>query len=142
MSRMKARSGALESGTTLVELMTALVMVAILATIAVPSYLQYLQRTRRTEAKTALLQIANNQARFYLQNNTYTSNLAQLGFPVDQTESGFYVVSVPVANALGFRAMAVPAAGSSQAGDADCQQFSIDAQSGRTAAPDPSGQCW
>ena len=129
-------------GTTLVELMTVMAMVAILAMIAVPSYLQYLERARRTDAKTSLLRIAANQERFYLQNNTYTANLAQLGFATNQTESGYYVVSVPAANTLGFQAIALPAPGSSQTKDADCQQFSIDDQNDRIAAPDPNSRCW
>ncbi len=130
------------SGTTLVELMTAVSMVAILTMIAVPSYLQYVERARRTDAKTALLRLAANQERFYLQNNSYTTNLAQLGFASNETESGYYVVNVLVANTLGYQAIAVPAPGSSQNRDTDCQQFTIDAQNERLAAPDPDGQCW
>ena len=129
-------------GTTLVELMIVMAMVAILAMITVPSYLQYLERARRTDAKTALLRVAANQERFYLQNNTYTTNLAQLGFLTGQTESGYYVISVPAANTIGFQAIAIPALGSSQTKDADCQQFGIDDQNGRIAAPDPNSQCW
>lgn len=139
---MNTRGISAACGTTLVELMTVVAMVSILAMIAVPSYLQYVERARRTDAKTSLLRIAANQERFYLQNNTYTTNLAQLGFSTNQTESGYYVVSVPVANTLGFQAIAVPAPGSSQTKDDDCQQFSLDDQSDRIAAPDPNSQCW
>ena len=129
-------------GTTLVELMTVVATVAILSMVAVPSYVQYVERARRTDATTSLLRIAANQERFYLENNTYTTNLAQLGFAANQTESGYYLVSVPAANTLGFQAIAVPAPGSSQMKDADCQQFSIDDQNDRIAAPDPNSQCW
>ena len=129
-------------GTTLVELVTVVAMVAILAMIAYPSYLQYLQRARRTEATAALVRIAANQERFYLQNRTYTTSLAQVGFPGGQTESGYYLISIPLANAADYQVMATAAPGTSQSEDADCQQFSIDDQSVRFAAPDPDGQCW
>ena len=49
--------------------------VAVLAAIAVPSYRQYVLRSHRAEAKTALLNVAAAQERFYLQNNTYTTDL-------------------------------------------------------------------
>ena len=129
-------------GTTLVELVTVVAMVAILAMIAYPSYLQYLQRARRTEATAALVRLAANQERFYLQNRTYTNNLAQLGFPDGQTESGYYLISIPLANAADYQVVATAAPGTSQSEDADCQQFSIDDESVRFAAPDPDGRCW
>ncbi len=127
---------------TLVELITVVAMVAILSMIAFPSYFQYQQRVRRMDAKIALEQIATYQERNYVTNFTYTSNLANLGFASSQTESGFYVISVPVADTQGFQAIAVPAPGSGQANDIDCQQFTIDNQSARGAAPDPDGKCW
>ena len=141
MNNAAHRRGA-SHGTTLVELMIVVAMVAILGMIAYPSYLQHLVRVRRTEATAALVRIATNQERFYLQNRTYTSDLAQLGFPDLQTESGYYLISVPVANSLDFRVVAVPAPGSSQIDDTDCQQFSIEDQSVRLATPDPEGRCW
>lgn len=129
-------------GVTLVELITVVAMVAILSMIAYPNYSQYQQRARRMDAKTALQKIATNQERNYVTNFSYTSNVAQLGFSSNQTESGFYVISVPVANAQSFQAIAVPAPGSGQANDSDCQQFTIDNQSTRGAEPDPDGECW
>ncbi len=141
MSNTAYRRGA-GYGTTLVELVTVVAMVAILGMIAYPSYLQHLVRARRAEATAALVRIATNQERFYLQNRTYTSDLAQLGFPDLQTESGYYLISVPVANLLDFRVVAVPAPGSSQIDDADCQQFAIEDQSARFATPDPERRCW
>jgi type IV pilus assembly protein PilE len=130
------------SGVTLVELVTVVAIIAILTVIGAPSYLQYLQRTRRTEATATLLKIATSQQRFYLQNRTFTANLALLGFPDGRTESGYYTISVPVADARDFRIVAVPAPGSAQLADEDCQQFSLDAGSARSALPDPEGRCW
>ena len=129
-------------GMTLVELVVVVGLIAILSVIAVPGYFDYMQRARRTEARTALLRLATNQERFYIQNNTYTTNLNQLGFSTNQTESGNYLISVAAADTLGFQAMAVPAPGSAQITDTDCMQFTIDDQSDRTAMPDPDGRCW
>ena len=57
-------------GVTLLELMIVVVIVGILASIAYPSYRQFMERAKRTEAKALLLEIATNQERCYLQNNT------------------------------------------------------------------------
>ena len=131
-----------EYGMTLVELIIVVAMVAILSMIAYPNYSEYQQRARRMDAKTALQQIATDQERFYVTNLTYTTNLAQLGLSSNQSESGFYVISVPTADEQGFQAIAVPAPGSSQANDNDCQQFTIDDQSVRGSSPDLEGKCW
>ena len=55
-------------GVTLLELMIVVVIIGLLSIIAVPSYRQYSIRAHRTEAKTALIRLATNQERFYLQN--------------------------------------------------------------------------
>ena len=127
---------------TLTELIIVVAIVAILGMIALPNYSEYQQRARRVDAKNALEQIATLQERFYVTNFTYTNDLTQLGFGGNETELGLYVISVPTANAQGFQATAVPAPGSRQFLDADCQQFGIDSNGLRTAAPDPKGKCW
>ena len=57
-------------GVTLIELMIVIVIIAILAAVSYPSYREFTARAKRNEARAALLQIATNQERFYLQNNT------------------------------------------------------------------------
>jgi len=136
-----------QHGVTLIELMLVVVIVAILGMIAVPSYRQYSMRAQRTEAKTALLRIATNQERFYLQNNTYTNNLAALGFPGGVSEYGVYTLNVPVANAQTYQATATPTPGGGINGknmtsDAECAQFSINSQGVKAAAPDLNNTCW
>lgn len=149
-NRPETRPGGLDDGqkgVTLVELMVVVVIVGILAAIAVPSYRQYTIRAQRTEAKTALLQVATNQARFYLQNNTYTNNLAALGFPGGTSDQGVYTLAVPLANAVTFQVTAVPTPGGGVNGvdmtsDGDCALFSINSQGVRAANPDPTNGCW
>jgi len=143
--RLGLRSAA--QGITLLELMVVVVVIGVLATIAIPSYRQYSMRAQRTAAKTALLRLATNQERFYLQNNTYTNNLAALGFPGGVSEKGVYQLQVTVANNITYQAQATPMPGGGFNGidmnaDGDCQLFSINAQGVRAAIPDPNTSCW
>jgi type IV pilus assembly protein PilE len=136
------------AGVTLIELMMVVVLVAIMTAIALPSYRQYAIRTHRTEAKTALLRLATNQERWYLQNNTYSGDLTDLGFPASgETEHAVYTITIDAADTLTWQATAEPTVGGGdngvdQTSDAKCQSFTIDATGVQTADPDPNGDCW
>lgn len=86
------------AGITLLELMIVVVIVAVLAALSYPNYREYATRAKRNEAKAALLKCATNQERLYLQNQTFSNNLAQLGFASNLTDSGTYQISVGGAN--------------------------------------------
>jgi type IV pilus assembly protein PilE len=144
-NRLTARNHV--TGVTLIELMVVVIVIGILAAIGVPSYRNYTMRAQRTEAKTALLRLAANQERFYLQFNTYTNDLVALGFVGGMSENGVYTLAVGAANTTTFQATATPTPGGGTNGvdqsvDADCASFTIDSAGVRSAAPDPSGRCW
>ena len=58
-------------GFTLVELMIAVAIVGILASIAYPSYQDSVRKSRRADAKGALLGFANAMERHFTENNSY-----------------------------------------------------------------------
>jgi type IV pilus assembly protein PilE len=68
------------SGFTLIELIVAMVIAAILAAIAIPSYSTYVLKSHRTEAKSALLDIASLEERYFSANNKYTQTPSDLGY--------------------------------------------------------------
>lgn len=137
-----------QNGVTLIELLTVIVVLGILASIAVPSYRNYLLRAQRTEATTALLNLQAAQEKFYLQNNAYTDQVAAappagLGL-MATTERGFYDIAVTLTNVdQGYTATADPVAGAGQADDTRCTQFSI-TDTGTRGATGPGGRdyCW
>lgn len=138
-----------QGGITLLELMTVLVIVSILTAIAVPSYRRYSVRAQRTEAKTALLQLATNEERFYLQNNAYTLNPTAIGFAGNVSENGVYTLAIATVGGVtqDFTATATPTAGGGTNGvdmttDGECASFTITSSGVRSAAPDPNGKCW
>ncbi len=131
---------ALSRGMSLVELIVVLLIIAILGIVGLPSYRGYMERAQRTEAKDALLRLANNQERFYLQNNTYTTDVTNLGFATGgYTDDGSYTVSVTAADRQGFTARATIASSGGMVSDDECGWFQIDEAGDRTAE---SAICW
>ena len=65
-------------GFTLIELMVAVVILAIIVGIAYPSYRNYMVQTRRSDAQSILTQVTNNQEKFFSNCNRYTTTMAGL----------------------------------------------------------------
>jgi len=142
-------------GVTLVELMVVMVILAVLMSVAVPSYRQYTLRANRAEGQSMLLQAAANQERFYLQGYTYATN-AQLtlvppnGLGMQNvSESGYYQIAVAAADAASFVVVANAQAG--QTSDADCRVMAIDERGRRYGGAGPvdfdgagnnADECW
>lgn len=82
-------------GFSLIELMTVIAVVAILMTLAVPSYRQYVLRTNRMEAINVLLEVASCQERIYVRLNQYDSNRCGAAAT---TTNGLYTVSMATSN--------------------------------------------
>lgn len=78
---MAKYSGAVgQKGVTMIELMIVIVIIAIIASVAYPSYTQFVVRAKRTAGKSMLLQIANRQQQFFMDNKRYAANLTRLGY--------------------------------------------------------------
>lgn len=139
------------AGFTLIELLIAIVVAAILVSIAIPSYSGYVQRARRSEATTALLRAQAAQEKFFVQFGRYAPALAAappdgLGLPAT-TESGFYGLTLAITEGgAGFRVTATVRPGTPQADDIRCASFAIDhngLRSARNAADeDTARDCW
>jgi type IV pilus assembly protein PilE len=138
------------AGFTLIELMVVLVIASVLIAIAVPSYISSARKSRRTEAKTALLDMAGREERYFDTSSppVYTIVPSQLGygaaaFPVT-VGSGYYSVTLvltAVAGVPGYTITATPVAGSDQAKDAQCQTFTLTNTGVQTSAPNTTA-CW
>ena len=139
--RMRAKLMHTMRGITLIELMIVVVIIGFMAVIAYPNYREFAARAKRNEAKAALLQIATNQERFYLQNNTYTCDMTRLGFSAAAgfvTESRSYTVDVTACDANNFTAQAVYNNPDAEAGK--CGTFQINGRNVKTSAP--LADCW
>ncbi|MDL2198430.1 type IV pilin protein [Halopseudomonas aestusnigri] len=72
-------------GFTLIEVMITVVIVAILAAIAYPSYRQYIIRSDRAAAQSVMMDIANREQQFLMANRAYASKatVTASGFSLD-----------------------------------------------------------
>ena len=152
----------LEGQLVVITIMVTVVIVTVLVGIAVPSYIDKVRKSRRTEAKTALLDLAGREERFFTTNPTGYSNApANLGyaaFPA-QVGSGYYTITVsciaasgaalgcdPNANAPNgpsYYLIATPVAGTSQAADTQCTSFAVDSIGNQfSTGTYTSQQCW
>lgn len=136
-------------GFTLIELMIAVAVVGILCALAYPSYVESIRKSRRAEAKSALLELASRQERYFTTHNAYAETPAALGygaaaFPIDVRYGGdaYYRLSVAVAPGLmSWVASAAPTG--SQIPDR-CGSYTIDqlGTEGNVGGTETSARCW
>jgi type IV pilus assembly protein PilE len=133
-------------GFTLIELMIVISIVAILASVALPSYQDSVRKGRRSEGISLLLDIANRQEQLMLDRSTYTADMTVLGFAADPavSEDGHYNVDAAactggtIATCYVLTATAVGA----QADDSGCATLILDSFGRRTATGTQADQCW
>ena len=130
-------------GMTLIELIIVVAIVAILASVALPSWKSQVQKARRADARNTLMFVQVEQEKYRADNGSYTSSMATLGLSgYNSTSRDYYNVSIVSSSATAFVASAAPNTNGGQNSDS-CGTFAIN-QSG----PDESGSyasitdCW
>ena len=143
-----------QRGFTLIELVVVMMIVGILAAVAIPSYRSYVTRSQRSDAKDAVLALATQQEKHYLQCNAYatvidaaTDCAAGEMVGTDTSKNGWYALTTASGDtSLLFTATATAVNGENQWKDADCRSFTVN-QAGVRSALDAGGsdnteECW
>lgn len=148
------------AGFTLIELMVVVAIVAILATIALPSYQDSVQKTRRSDAQAALFSAATAQEKWYFQRGSYSNNVDEIGGNAGTllSSEGYYTITinnnVNNGRCVGgggvafncFILTATPVVPGPQANDTTCATMTLD-QTGRKQSLDnlrveTTAICW
>ncbi|MEO7853788.1 MAG: type IV pilin protein [Rubrivivax sp.] len=133
-------------GFTLIELMITVAIIAILASIALPSYQEYVRRGRRADAQSFLQEVAARQQHFLLDRRAYGTDITTatsaggLGMTIPTNVSGFYGVAMVTDNAAAppiFNLTATPSG--SQAYE-KCGTLTLDSRGVKAASG--AGTCW
>lgn len=77
-------------GFTLIELMIVVAILAVLSAIAVPQYQGYVLKGRRAAAQAFLLQAAQRQQQYFLDNRSFAPSLSGLGLSMTSDVSPYY----------------------------------------------------
>jgi type IV pilus assembly protein PilE len=136
-----------QSGFTLAELMAVVVIVAILASIALPSYREQVKRAARADAKAALMENAQFLEQNFTESNRYDKDSSgePVALPFTQSpreDSAKYTIAV-VATSTTFTLTAAPVEGGMMDGDA-CGSFTLNqlGQKNVVNATKSASDCW
>ncbi len=141
-----------QAGFTLLELMIVCAIIAILASIAYPSYTRYITRTHRVAAEGCLSEYANYMERFYTTNLNYSKDISsgnklKDNFPVLDCASASqtgdnYQYTLASATSTAYTVDATPV-GTQLARDTECGTLSLNqaGQRGKTGTGTIE-KCW
>lgn len=155
------RRSSSQPGFTLIELMIAVAIVAIISALAYPSFMDSFRKGRRSEAFAAINAVQLAQERWRANNATYSSQLTAAADAVPPglaqratTPSGYYQVELTGAGASGYTVVATANDGTSQAADTRCRKLGAQVTGGNikrgsgqssidwSATNPDSGNCW
>lgn len=127
-----------QRGMTLIELMVATAIVAILAAIAFPSYQAQVRKSRRAAAQAFLMDVATRQHQRMLDVRSYAATLAELNMSAPSELNGFYNITIPAPSpgAPNFTIRATPIG--TQLKDTACNPLTLT----NTGAKSPAAGCW
>jgi type IV pilus assembly protein PilE len=123
----KPRSASLQRGFTLIELMIVVAVAAVLALIAVPSYMDTVRKSRRADAMAGLMRWQQFQERVRGNQPAYASAVASMPGPPSTSDSpeGHYTLSIDAAGPAGYTMSATAKSGSPQFADTKCRKLTV-----------------
>ena len=144
----ESHAGVHVAGFSMIEMLIVLAIIAILGTIAYPSYKDKVYSGRRSDARTALSDLATRLESYYAKTNTYATATIGTGnatdvLPAALTSQGYYTLAIDAANttATTYSITATPTG--VQAGDTRCLTLIINSLNVRTVkGTAPATSCW
>jgi type IV pilus assembly protein PilE len=128
-----------QGGFSLVELMTVVVVISILAAIAIPAYRQQVIRSTRTDAKVALTSMAGLLERCLSRFNAYDDPGCITGLPLTTADNTYTITGVLAPGTFALTATPINGqAQDNQCGALTLNQLGVQGVTGSL----PVNQCW
>jgi type IV pilus assembly protein PilE len=131
------------AGFSLIELVVALAVIAVLAAIALPSYQASMRKSRRTEGKVLLQTVLAAEERYYVNFNHYTADTGSAGIATakESLPSGYYALTKLDLGAGAQSVIATVSPRNAQQDDA-CGDLTLDSTGHRDATGASAAECW
>ena len=110
-----------QGGITLMELMIVVAIISIVSAIAYPNYTRFVAKSKRASSVSVMLQVADRQQQFFMDNKRYATDMTSLGYeanPIMINDDGTvvaagdskrtYELSFQSASAMAYTILATP----------------------------------
>jgi type IV pilus assembly protein PilE len=142
-----------QAGVTLMELLIVVAIISMIAAYAYPSYTQFVTRSKRAIGASALLQIADRQQQFFMDNKRYATTLTRLGYASDSImvddegqvvtvgdDDRIYQVEISASNFVTYELTATPQLNHAKK-DSSCGNLTL-THSGEKGQSGTGDKCW
>lgn len=135
-------------GFSLIELMVVVAIVGILSAVAFPSYSSYIARSKRAECRVALMQVMQQQERYYTQQNTYlafsadSSNVPMKQFSGESSSSSACLISSEACSVDSGLTTCVLVTGVPVKADATVGNFTLQSDGTKGCTGSDQSKCW
>ena len=143
----------LQRGVTLMELLIVVAIISVIASVAYPSYTQFIVRSKRTAATGMLMQVADRQQQYFMDNKRYAASLTDLGFDADSVmvddegqvvpvgdDDRVYSIEISASNFVTYELAATPQLKQAEK-DTKCGKLTLD-QTGKRGQSGSGDSCW
>ena len=93
-SSVNAASTRYQRGVSLIELGVVIAIIGIIAAFIIPSFMEQSAKGRRTDGQSLLLKASQRMKTYYTENNTFTTDVADIGYASNISPEGYYTLSV------------------------------------------------
>ncbi len=131
-----------EIGITLIELLTVICIIGILAAFSYPMFAEQAAKGRRAQARSLIYEVLQHEEKFFTENNTYTTDLTALGYsdPLETSEST-HSVALAV-GPTGDLTTSVQITGTAIVPDAKCATLTLTSANGQSGTGSLPSVCW
>jgi type IV pilus assembly protein PilE len=139
---MKQPTRTREVGVTLIELLTVICVIGILAAFSYPMFDEQAAKGRRAQARALMYEVLQHEEKFFTENNIYTVDVTALGYgnPLQTTEAT-HTVTLAVGPTGDLRT-SVSITATAVVPDVKCDSLTLTSANGQSGTGTQTSVCW